>query len=213
MQLESLLTQSLDISVVPPINPEDSAYKKFAKWQTATQASQKIYLHFKSKKHRTIIKTVECLNFGGVWRETLTDSAFLDYDDILTVQATGNAINGDDYIALTGNYAIEISSIPKDNLYSIPENFGKDIGNSPTLIRFSNIHRARLHLQNVGEETVHIAFGSAEQCIPGECLALIPQAVWNDERVDKAIISSSVWGMVETPETTSRITGVEVNWV
>jgi hypothetical protein len=64
-------------------------YKKHAKWLTATQNSDKIYLRLKSRKRGLIFKEIELLNFGGVWRENIIDSAFLDFNDTLTVKIDG----------------------------------------------------------------------------------------------------------------------------
>lgn len=217
LSLETKLSQSLSISVVPPINPEDSTYRRYAKWQAATGNSEKIYLDIKSKKNNAVINTVECLNFGGVWRETITDSSYLDWNDILMIQIRlGRLLQGDDYIRLTGNYVIEVDAIAKSNLYSTPNNFGKSILYEPTLIVPSNHQRARLHLLNSGPNTVHLAFGTKDDCVVNNCLALPPGSGWNDERLDKAVITSAVWGRHEGEDdelTDPIVTGVEVNWV
>lgn len=213
LSLEYKLNNSLSLSVIPPINPEDSIYKKYAKWQTATGNSEKIFLHLKSRKYNSTIRVIECLNFGGVWRENLVDSAFLDHDDILSVKLEGKTVQGEDYITLTGNWIVEIAATPKDTYQSYPENFGVPITHEPTLIRPSNMLRARFHLMNIGDENVWLSFGDASTCIVGECLKLPPLAYWNDERLDKAIIASSVYARTESDPLTSQTTGVEVSWV
>jgi hypothetical protein len=73
-----------------------------------------------------------------------------------------------------------------------------------------------LHFVNSGDSPIHVAFGLKQNCIPGSCLYLPPGAGWNDERVDKAVISSAVWattgGSVEE-NLSSSVTGVEVSWI
>jgi hypothetical protein len=215
LSLEYKLNNSLSLSVIPPINPEDSQYRKYAKWQTATAISDKIFLRLKSKKYNSTFKTIECLNFGGIWRENLIDSAFLDHDDVLVAKLEGKTVQGEDYITLTGNWVIEIAATPKDTFQSHPENFGVPITHEPTLVRPSNMLRARIHLMNTGDNTIWLSFGGADTCIVDECLKLPPLAYWNDERLDKAIIGSTIHARTEgDPLTlTSQITGVEVSWV
>ena len=214
LEMEYSLRQSLSVSVVPPINPEDSKYKKYAKWLAATAGAQKILMLIKSRKHQATLRSVELLNFGGTWREILSEGQYVDSDDTLFVQLQSRGYGlplGDDYVVLTGNYEVEIDSILRTNLASVPQNFGKVIGkDQPELIRPTNLNRARLSFFNSGENPVSIAFGSKDKCVIGECLELKPRDGWNDEILNKATITSAVWGIAHNSN--SVLTGVEVNW-
>ena len=115
-----------------------------------------------------------------------------------------------------GSVKIEIDSIAESNLYSAPRNFGISVNQEVKQIVPANLYRARLHFVNSGAFPVHVAFGLRQNCIPGECLYLPPGAGWNDERVDKAVVSSTVWattGGDESGDNSSLVTGVEVNWI
>lgn len=217
LEMEYNLRQSLSISVVPPINPEDSKYRKYAKWLTATNGAEKILMQIKSRKQQATLREIELLNFGGTWREVISEGQYVDHDDILVVQLQSQGYGlplGNDYVTLTGNYEIEIDAIQQTQLTTPPQNFGKVIGGvEPELIRAANLNRARLHLYNAGNTTVSIGFGSKQACEIGECLELEPRATWNDEIINKAMITSSVWGKAHGIQSSSTIVGLEVDWI
>jgi hypothetical protein len=188
-------------------------YKKHAKWLTATQNSDKIYLRLKSRKRGLIFKEIELLNFGGVWRENIIDSAFLDFNDTLTVKIDGGSIVQNDYLFITGNWIIEVSEVSKDISADLPQNFGVPITSEPTLIRGMNLNRARLSLMNAGENRIWLSFGSESNCIVGECLLLPKYGIWNDEQLSKPVIPSSIYARTDSELLTSTVTGIEVSWV
>ncbi len=232
LRVESNLKDSLNLTLVPPINPEDSQYRKFSKLAVTTENSERVTLEFKSVKNDVIIRSLDFFNFGGTWRENLIDSEYVDIDDSITVTVSGNSINGNSYLRLVGNYVAEayliddfLPVVEGESPTGLPLNIGKEVDvNTPTLIVPENLNRARLTLVNVGFTGAYIAFGDEQEATYAldsrNCLLFPPQATWNDSERRSIIVKSAVWGQA-VPSIDSEgnalnsteVTGVELSFV
>lgn len=210
-------TPSIAQSQIPKIYPEDSYYQRWEKKQEVLQWAIDLQIFYwnMATENGLNLGVVKLPYYGGIHTENLLI-------ELITTQAEGLAVSSDsvikcrcltqlhnnDSINVFGMAEYTIDVMPKTPTLTQPENFGVTIGNTPTLVRPSNINRYRLHLQNVGSVGAWFCHGDINNCVPNQCLWLPPNAGWDDELKS----TSAIYAITE--DSITNIVGLEqtINW-
>lgn len=198
LRLTYYLENSLTVSDLPNIYPEDGDAEKLRKFVASNAEASSISLQLTDENNIIACPAIPITWKGMALQMNLLKPWLITGESGVLLMGEGQKLFVEilddgwgrikphntltqDYLHILGMCSYTISGVKKNRIIT-SNNLGLDIpSTSPIKILEANDDRCKLIIQNNSGATISLAFGEETDCIIGECLAMPPGSTFNEE--------------------------------
>lgn len=197
LRLTYYLENSLPVSDLPNIYPEDGDAIKLQKFVASNSAAPSISLKLTDENNIVACPAIPIQWKGMALQMNLLKPWLITGESGVLLMGEGQQLFAEiiddgwgkikmptgytqDYLQIFGMCSYTISGVKKNRIIT-SNNLGLDIPTSPIKILEANDDRCKLIIQNNSGATISLAFGEETDCVIGQCLAMPPGSTFNEE--------------------------------